>query len=212
MRRSDSVCATTDGWLIRVPSTAFAAGSAKRFVCTAAIAEGQYGHFSAGVPNASVLCLREVRSDTLIMQWCLPSLQQQAGRRASFVLTMANNGETTGRPNATSNKMESSLRNDCIEPSKLRMPQGCLFIAALGGRSAARRLAHAREVSKSDKCLSLSLLTLTGEALAEAVAGRWRAIVILRREGERSLTLVDIMLRGRSAPPIDVGPRYCHAT
>ena len=39
-----------------------------------------------------------------------------------------------------------------------------------------------------------------GEALIEAVAGRLSAIVILRREGERSLTLVDIMLRARSAP------------
>jgi hypothetical protein len=40
---------------------------------------------------------------------------------------------------------------------------------------------------------------LQGNALIEAVAGRLSAIVILRREGEQSLTLVDIMLRARSA-------------
>ena len=49
---------------------------------------------------------------------------------------------------------------------------------------------------------------LKGDFRGEAVAGRLSAIFILRREGELSLTLVDIVLRARSAPPIDVLTRY----
>jgi hypothetical protein len=46
------------------------------------------------------------------------------------------------------------------------------------------------------------------DAVIEAGAGLLSAIVIIRCEGERSLTLVDIMLRARSRPANRCADRY----
>lgn len=47
-------------------------------------------------------------------QWCCPFLRQQIGTPASASLMEAKRGDTKGKPNNSSNRMETSPRNTLI--------------------------------------------------------------------------------------------------
>ena len=136
------------------------------------------------------------------MQWCLPFLRQQAGRRASSVLSIANNGETTGRPNATSNKMESNLRNDCIKPSKPRKPPGCPIIAALGRRSATWR--HAYGSSAAEMIIAFARENHLARTIGENTAGRLLSATSVKVGHGFRLALPNLVVEAVPQFPIDL--------
>jgi len=118
MRLIDSVCAIAEGWPTKEAKIAADIGGASSSLCAATLMAGWQGHFSNGALNRVPRLVRLPRSTVAAMQWCFPLWRQHAGRRDASGVLNANRGETTGRPNTASNRMESSLRNRGIEPLK----------------------------------------------------------------------------------------------
>ncbi len=108
MLRFESVCATPARELTQAARLAPPGGVASTSMCVAATAPGQYGHLAGRALKAEPGCVRPPSCPMLVPQWCLPFLLQQAGKPPSPSAPDASNGETMGRPNIASNRMERS--------------------------------------------------------------------------------------------------------